>query len=188
MADPDDADETRVPTDIGELFDVLVVDNNRVCSECFTRLARRERFPNEPGYRYAAILSFVDTVAPDDVKWDILDREYYERVQLRQRTEEAYPTGGEPTTGGTSACRNCGTISPHRTPAETRSREEALDDAHRLSDTLDEYGITHDEATLVDTVDSLKRDTDMAGRDHDVFEKAVAESVHAALSDYDTDG
>lgn len=184
MPNPDDADTTPIPSDLGELFTELAQKNDRVCAECFTRLARRERFPQGVGHDYASILSFVETVVPDDAKWDLLDREYYERVQLEERTHTGYPPTERPTTGSTTVCSNCGTCSPYRGPSAPRPTRVATNHAENLSDTLDEYGITHDREHLIATVETLKHDSEWTSRDRDIYARAVAESVYVALHDH----
>jgi hypothetical protein len=164
-------DALEIPDDPARVFGEVVERNDRVCRNCYRRLRRKATFPQTAGLDYGDVLSYVDWVSPTGSEWDLLDREYYERLTLPQRLGPAYSDDGK-----TSYCRNCGTMDPHRTPT-TRSKQNARDVAINLTTTLHELGIDHDWVYLVERVVELKSQPDTAGDDFACFRRATAEAI-----------
>jgi len=171
-----DDDALDIPDDPGRVFGEVVERNDRVCRHCYRRLRRKATFPRNVGLDYGEILSFVDHVLPQGSRFNLLDREYYERVELPQRLGDAYDDDGH-----TSYCRNCGSMDPHRTPP-TRSKQDARDAAVNLTTTLHELGIDQDWVHLVERVLELKSQPDTAGDDFTCFQCATAEAIERAQS------
>lgn len=183
---PDPYDRTAIPAALDDLFDVLIYRNSRVCTSCFTRLARLEHFPDQAGFEYGDLLMFVESNLPEGAKFDILDIEYLEQVRFRTRQERAYPPGATASRSSAVACSSCGAVHPQKSPPP-RSREQAMTDALTLSDTLTEYGVVHDWITLLKRVKQFKRTPRLASRDRDIFAAATALSI-AEAADLPTSG
>lgn len=143
----------------------------RLCGECLTLLRPQRSFPWHLGDRHGDVLAFVDSHLPDDADHDLLDREFYESVKLRDRF-----TGDH--AGRQVACEHCGATS---TGWRTMPRDltETRDHAINLSVALDELEVTHDWVTLVEQALAYKRQPDLAGDDHAVFAKATADAIEA---------
>ncbi|WP_284008042.1 hypothetical protein [Haloarcula pelagica] len=172
------SDATDIPDSPDRVFGAVIERNDGVCKRCYRRLRRREPVPHEIGYRHRDIQAFVDEVLPEDgTRFDILDREYFEAVQLPDRLEEAHPP--DDAHDDTSACWHCGAIDTHRTP-DTRSRRDALAAAAGISVTFDELDVPHDWVALLEAVDELKQDPDYAGDDYRTFSEAVATAIRVA--------
>lgn len=171
-------DALETPDDPSEIFETLVADPSRCCQQCYRRLNRQEEFDHATGREHGSILSFVWFDLPSsEPDWNTADREYFERVQLPNRSERVNPPGGRPGESR-SACGFCGAVEPHRSPS-TRSREEALGAAAGISATLQEFAVSHNPLALVVEVGDLKRDPDHAGDDFKTFRKATARAVEA---------
>lgn len=174
----DRSDATDIPDSPGAVFRELVETNTRVCRHCYRRLRQRRRVPHDAGREFPDYLSYLDTHLPDDADWDLLDREYFETVQLPDRLLGAHP----PTEGAhesTTACAHCGEVDHHRTPPP-RSKRDAVDAAINVSVTLEEYGVRVDWVHLVERVRELKSQPGLAGDDFEVFGRATSEAVDKA--------
>jgi len=169
-------DDVEVPTTPDDIFEEIVADPTRCCQQCYRRLRSRRQFPQGAGLDHGDVMSFVDRELPPDAKWDLLDAEFYETVQERDRLEQMHPPGEDHDSG--QGCRFCGAVDPHRSPS-TRSRSEALQAAVGISATLSELGAAHNPLVLLVEVADLKRDPDMAGDDFGTFRTAVARAVRA---------
>jgi len=165
------SDDRDLPRDPGSVFKALV-SSDRLCQHCFRRLRRLEEFPHETGYANREILAYVEEVLPDGSSaFDILDREYYESVELPERLNT--------TVGEGSYCTNCGSLDPHRSP-DTRSKEDARNHAINLSTTLHELGINHDWMVLVAQVVVAKSNPSTAGDDFECFRRATEKAIEVA--------
>ena len=184
-ARPDPDDLTAIPAALDELYEKLIHTNGRVCSNCFTRMARKERFPDQAGFDYGDLLSFVDSNLPPDAKWDVLDIEYHERVQLEGRADRSYPPGRIAGRPGMATCGACGTTRVNASPPP-RSLERAMTDALTLSDTLTEFGVHHNWVVLLERVKQFKRTPRLASRDRDIFAAATTLAI-ADSADLDID-
>jgi len=168
---PLDDDKLEIPDDPDRVFGEVVERNDRVCKHCYRRLRRKVTFPRDVGLDHGDLMSFVEHVLPDGAKWNLLDRKYYERVELPQRVEGVYDD-----TGKSRYCTNCGTVDTHRTPP-TRSKEQAFEAAVNVSTTLHELGVAHDWVHLVERVRELKGQPETAGNDFECFRRATAEAI-----------
>lgn len=157
------------PGDPSSVF-VAVVDDDRVCQECYSRLRRHTPYPRERGFDHAKVASYIQAANPES---DRLDREFVERVLVPDRVDGA---DGEVAEGRTTCCATCGTLEPHRSPP-TRSRDDARRHAINLSATLRELGVRHDWLLLVGLVDELKAHPSYAGDDFKTFRDATARAV-----------
>lgn len=164
-------DRLEIPDDPRRIFRKVIAENDHVCQECYQRLRRYQEFPWEVGIERHDVLAFVEEDLPDGAKWDYLDREYFESIELHDRLGPAYTDAGK-----SSYCTGCGTMDPHRSPP-TRSAERARDDAVQLTVTLHEYGVDHDWVHLVERVQELKREPETAGDDFECFKRATTEAV-----------
>ena len=176
--DRPDSPEIDVPDNPGAIFRDVIEQNDQVCRNCYRRLRTRERYPNVQGDRHHDRYAFVDYELPSGSRFDVLDRVYYEDVELPGRTERAYPPADQ-AASGSRACWNCGAIDYHRTPP-TRSKRGAVEAAINVSITLHEFGIDHDWLYLVGRVQDLKSQPSTAGDDFACFGRAVSEAVDAA--------
>ena len=164
-------DRLKKPDDPRRIFRALIAENDHVCQECFQRHRRFEGFPWEVGIEHHGILAFVEEDLPDGAKWEYLDREYFESVEIHDRLGRAFTDDGQ-----TSFCTGCGTMDQHRSPP-TRSAERARDAAVNLTTTLHELGVDHDWFHLVERVVELKSQPDTAGNDFECFKRATTEAV-----------
>lgn len=171
------SDDDVVPP-ASEIFAELVADPSRCCQQCYRRLRARRRYPDEPGYRYNELVSYIDAVLPDGHDWGLVDIEYWESEKEAGRTERVYPPGGKPHESRGS-CTFCGACEPHRSPS-TRSRQVALEASVGISATLTEHAIPHNPLVLAVEVGDLKRDPDYAGDDFETFADATERAVRAA--------
>lgn len=171
-------DAIDVSEDPSEIFGTLVANASLCCQQCYRRLSRQESFDHETGREHGGVLSFVWFDLPSsEPNWNTADREYFERVQLPDRTDRVNPPGDRPGESR-SACNFCGAVDPHRSPS-TRSREEAIAAAGGISATLTEFGVAHNPLSLLVEVADLKRTPDYAGDDFATFQLATARAVEA---------
>ena len=173
-----DSVDVDVPSAAADVFPDLIERNDAVCRNCYRRLARREEFPREVGYRHRDIHAFVEEVVPDGSdRFAVLDREYYETTLEEPRNLRVTPPDDSRASTSSRACWSCGAIDHHRTPAETRSKAEAIEIAFNISQTLVEFDVAHDWLLLVELVKQLKSSPSFAGDDFAVFKQATEKAV-----------
>jgi hypothetical protein len=171
-------DAVEIPDEPGRVFPELVERNDCVCKNCYRRLKRKESYPHKQGYDHGDLAAWVEAELPPDAEFEIAEREYFETVEIADRSPRAYVPGPNATQAKRSACWNCGATEPHRKPT-TRSRSDALTAAANVSVTLDEYHVAHDRFALVSTVDRRKRHPATSGDDFETFRSATAAAVLA---------
>jgi len=168
-------DDVEVPSDPEDVFPDIVANASLCCQQCYRRLRARRRFPDDAGYRYSDLLSFVDAELPAGADWEIIGTEYYTTDPVDDRLERMHPPDDADSGTGCSAC---GAVEPHRSPS-TRSRSEALQAAVGVSVTLQELGVAHNPLALLVEVGECKRDPDLAGDDFETFRTAIARAIRA---------
>ena len=160
----------------GDIFPELS-RNGRICHNCFRLLRYKARLPEQVGERAADIMAFVETHLPDDHDHDILDREFYESVTLRDRVDRVYTR-----TGSSTACANCGMIDTHRI-GDNKNKHEFREVVANLSATLTELGIDHDWVTLFEVADDMKTTPGLRRNELEILEAATTQAIEAAVEE-----
>jgi hypothetical protein len=168
-------DEVEIPESPEEVFPKVLANASLCCQQCYRRLRSQHRLPKHVGQDHGDLMSFVTMDLPPGARWEILEAEWFETVQLRERLEKMHPPGESDS--GTGCCF-CGAVRPHRSPP-TRSRSEAIRAAVGISMTLQELSVAHNPLALLVEVGEAKRDPDMAGDDFSTFRTATERAVRA---------
>jgi hypothetical protein len=178
----------EIPDDPDDVFDDVIAGNPLVCQRCYCRLHREREFVARVGDRAGDLLTYVDVEFPD-WDWELSEREYYQREVLEERLDRVALPDVPATSASTSACWNCGAVEHYRSPADTRSRSEAVTAAAGVTQTLTEFDVPHDWPVLLKAVDELKTRPATAGDDHECFRRATAAAVRRHPEDLaDADG
>jgi len=156
-----------IPDTPRDVYHALIANNNLVCQTCYRRLHRQTAYPTEQGHNQESILAFVDKHVPAGADYELVEAEFFEQEELRQR---------KPKCENQRYCWNCGSEQPHRTQPP-RSLDDAIEAAAGISATLEEYNVTHDWMALFVATRTFKTTPEVAGDDDDVFELAVALAV-----------
>jgi hypothetical protein len=144
------------PVHPAEAFDRLIWHNPETCRNCFRRVRVVHPAPEQWGATDA-----------------ITDRHERTPDAMLAHDERAHDDYGELTTHPLrTTCRGCGSVGCHGA-ARTLSIEEALERVDRLADRLEEQGLPAHRELMRAIVERAKRDEDLAGRDYDIFSKAV---------------
>ncbi|WP_323192400.1 hypothetical protein [Halostella sp. PRR32] len=171
-------DELSIPERPHRVFPALV-ESDCLCQQCYRRLKRTERYPDEAGRSHGDIAAWVEPRETDTLDHELLDRVWSEQVEIAERSPRAYVPDEPAASASTRSCWHCGALRPHRSPS-TRDKDEADMAARGLSASLAELAVAHDRTTLIDEVARHKSNPALSGNDHTVFRLATAVSVYQA--------
>ncbi|WP_331232683.1 hypothetical protein [Natronorarus salvus] len=149
-----------------------------MCSRCYLRIRRTHEFPWEVGRKHSDYVRYIYEDRPDH-DHDVTEVGFYEQPTLPGRCPKDYPppkTGAANELRGSRHCACCGEFDAER-DQPTRSTREAVDVAANISQTLEEYEISHDWVLLLELTKRLKRSPVTSGDDHATFERAVAKAI-----------
>lgn len=166
-------DPLEIPDDPSQVFDA-VVTAGIVCGHCYRLLRRREAFPYALGDRHADIMANVETHLPDGHEHDLLDREFWQRVDIPDRVPR--DTGA---VGNVSYCHHCGCVDHRRRDGDTRSTQDAQRVAANLSVTYAELGVAHDRCELIRGVGDMKAHPFLSRKEDLIFRWATFLSIRA---------
>lgn len=170
-------DPLEIPDDPSQVFDA-VVTTGIVCGHCYRLLRRREALPYALGDRHADIMANVETHLPDGHDHDLLDREFWQRVDIPDRVPR--DTGA---VGNVSYCHHCGCVDHHRPEADPRPKRDLLRVAANLSVTYAELGVAHDRCDLIRSVDAMASRPHLSGREATILRWATWLAVRRARLD-----
>jgi len=87
------SDEVEIPEDPEEVFPKVLANASLCCQQCYRRLRSQHWLPKDVGQDHGDLMSFVTMDLPPGARWELLEAEWYETVQLRDRLEEMHPPG-----------------------------------------------------------------------------------------------
>lgn len=167
---------TRI--DASDAYDEFIANAPGVCNACFAIVKRDHQLAESGTHAHA-----------------VEDHDPYGEVTVREGHEDDADSRGEPVVGTTNvdtygelrtyhertACSECGTYAGDGRTA-TLSRRDALALVPSLADRVREHGLEVDETAMRETIRRLKSIDAVAGKDAEIFRRAVKLGIQFARS------
>lgn len=163
-SDPDSSGSDQ--DDDETVFRREIEGSTLICNRCYRR-THLETVYSEL-YRELFPVSRVD-------RWRSVESEGVYPPRERSPYSDA-PASHRASNGRATACR-CGALDRDHSRDGPLPTERALELASRVSDRLQELDVDHDREQLLEDVERRKRDSEQTGRDEEILDQAVEQSI-----------